>query len=196
MNTNLSLTFRLFNKLGVINDKQKYGNISIWGIVTHFFVVVRNAFLFKRAYRPGIFETRKLKKTRAKLWRRMGADVGKNVEIGHSVSTDCGNMNLIHIEDNAIITNCCILLCHRRDMEGYSKFDDSSKLPYIYRPIYLKRGCQIGMGSIVMPGVTIGEGAIVGARSVVTRDIPAWTIAAGSPCKVIKELTERKSKNE
>ena len=48
------------------------------------------------------------------------------------------------------------------------------------------------MGSIIMPGVTIGEGAIIGARSVVTRDVPAWTIAAGSPCKVIKDIEERK----
>ena len=39
-----------------------------------------------------------------------------------------------------------------------------------------------------MPGVEIGEGAIIGARSVVTKDIPAWTVAVGSPCKVIKTL--------
>ena len=44
------------------------------------------------------------------------------------------------------------------------------------------------MGSIIMPGVTVGEGAIIGARSVVTHDVPAWTIVAGSPAKVIKEL--------
>ena len=47
------------------------------------------------------------------------------------------------------------------------------------------------MGSIIVPGVTIGEGAIVGARSVVTKDVPAWTIAAGSPAKVIKEIPKR-----
>lgn len=191
MEKQLSLTFRIFNKLGIINDRQKYGNITLLGIIAHFFVVIRNAYLFKRAYRPGVFETRKLKKTRARLWRKMGCDIGKNVSIGHTVAIDCGNTELIHIEDNVIITNSCILLCHRRDMSGYMKYDDSSELPYIYRPIYLKKGCQIGMGSIIMPGVTVGEGAIVGARSVVSRDVPAWTIAVGSPCKVIKELPER-----
>jgi acetyltransferase-like isoleucine patch superfamily enzyme len=77
-------------------------------------------------------------------------------------------------------------------MAGYRKFDEAWELPYIYRPVVLKKGCQIGMGSIIMPGVTIGEGAIIGARSVVTRDVPAWTIAAGSPCKVIKDIEERK----
>ena len=42
-----------------------------------------------------------------------------------------------------------------------------------------------------MPGVTIGEGAIIGAGSLVTKDVPDWTIAVGSPCKVVKELEER-----
>ena len=76
-------------------------------------------------------------------------------------------------------------------MKGYRKGDNGTQLPYIYAPVTLKKGCQLGMGSIVMPGVTVGEGAIVGARSVVTKDIPAWTIAAGSPAKVIKQILER-----
>lgn len=46
----------------------------------------------------------------------------------------------------------------------------------------------IGFGCILLPGVTVGEGAVVGAGSVVTRDVPAWTIAAGNPARVIREL--------
>ena len=42
-----------------------------------------------------------------------------------------------------------------------------------------------------MPGVTVGEGAIVGAGSLVTKDVPSWTIVAGIPAKVIKELKRR-----
>ena len=48
------------------------------------------------------------------------------------------------------------------------------------------------MESFIMPGVTIGEGAIVGAGSLVTKDIPAWTIATGRPAKVVKEIPHRK----
>ena len=44
------------------------------------------------------------------------------------------------------------------------------------------------MNVIILKGVTIGEGAIIGAGSVVTHDIPAWTIAAGNPAKVIKKI--------
>ena len=42
-----------------------------------------------------------------------------------------------------------------------------------------------------MPGVTVGEGAIVGAGSLVTKDVPAWTIATGRPAKVVKEIPKR-----
>lgn len=184
----LSFTFRLFNKLGIIHNKEKYGNISIIGIFMHTLNTIFKGICFKLAYYPAIFPSIWFNKYRAVMWRKMGCDVGKGVCIGHSVSVDFGNTELIHIEDYVIITNCCILLCHRRDMNRYGVGDSAWELPYIYKPIILKKGCQIGMGSIIMPGVTVGEGAIVGARSVVTKDVPAWTIAAGSPCKVIKEL--------
>jgi len=54
-------------------------------------------------------------------------------------------------------------------------------------PVRLARNCRIGTHSVVMPGVTIGENAIVGACSFVNRDIPANTTAVGVPAKVIKE---------
>ena len=54
--------------------------------------------------------------------------------------------------------------------------------------IHLCKNCAIGTGSLIMPGVTVGEGAIVGAGSLVTRDIPAWSLAVGAPAKVIKEF--------
>ena len=44
---------------------------------------------------------------------------------------------------------------------------------------------------MIMPGVTIGDGAIVGARSLVTKDIPAWTIAIGNPARVVKNIEDR-----
>ncbi len=190
-NQKLTLTFRLFRALGIIHDPVKYGQISIWGIFCHALKTIKIGFCFWIAYSPGILHTFRFNNFRPWLWRRMGCHVGKGVCIGHSVATDVGNTDLIHIEDNVILTNHCVLLCHRRDMKGYRKGDDGTKLPYIYAPVTLKRGCQIGMGSIVMPGVTVGEGAIVGAHSVVTKDVPAWTIAVGNPCKVIKEIPER-----
>lgn len=48
----------------------------------------------------------------------------------------------------------------------------------------------IGGNVVICPGVTIGDNAVIGAGSVVTKDVPAWTIAAGNPCKVIRKITE------
>ena len=186
----LSLTFRVFRKLGIITNEEKYGNISLFGIIGHSVSTIFKLLAFKYCYQGILLESLNFKKIRASLWRFIGCKVGKNVLIGHTVALDYGNAKLITIEDFAIITNGCTLLCHRRDMSNYKKYDNAQDLPYIYAPIHLCKGCQIGMGSIIMPGVTIGEGAIIGARSVVTKDIPAWTIAAGSPCKVIKEIPE------
>ncbi|MDD3920258.1 MAG: maltose acetyltransferase domain-containing protein [Eubacteriales bacterium] len=59
------------------------------------------------------------------------------------------------------------------------------------RPVVIEDWVWLGTGCIICPGVTVGEGAVIGAGSVVTRDVPPYTFAAGNPCRVIRELTER-----
>ena len=56
------------------------------------------------------------------------------------------------------------------------------------RPIVLEDKVWIGINSTILPGVTIGYGAIVGAQSVVTRDVPPMTIVAGNPARIIKKI--------
>ena len=56
------------------------------------------------------------------------------------------------------------------------------------KPIKICDDAWIGMNVIILKGVTIGEGAVVGAGSVVTKDVPAWTVVAGNPAKFVKEL--------
>jgi acetyltransferase-like isoleucine patch superfamily enzyme len=55
-------------------------------------------------------------------------------------------------------------------------------------PIKIHDYAWLGFGVVVLKGVTIGEGAIIGARAVVTKDVPPWTIAAGNPARVVKEI--------
>jgi acetyltransferase-like isoleucine patch superfamily enzyme len=61
--------------------------------------------------------------------------------------------------------------------------------PVEFKPVEIEEGADIGVGAIIMPGVTIGRGAQVGAGAVVTRDVPAFAVVAGSPARVLRERT-------
>ena len=57
-------------------------------------------------------------------------------------------------------------------------------------PVRIGRNCWIGAGALIMPGVTIGDNTVIGAGSVVTKDIPANVVAVGNPCRVLREIGE------
>ena len=66
---------------------------------------------------------------------------------------------------------------------------------YMYTdPVTIEDNCWIGAGTVICPGVTIGKNSVVGAGSVVIKDIPANCVAAGNPCKVIREIDENDMK--
>jgi acetyltransferase-like isoleucine patch superfamily enzyme len=71
----------------------------------------------------------------------------------------------------------------------------SGEFPDVYAdtpnaPVILENHCWIGFGAAILKGVRVGEGAIVGAGSVVTKNVPAWTIVAGNPARIIREIPE------
>lgn len=57
-------------------------------------------------------------------------------------------------------------------------------------PIHIGKNCWLGAGVIVLPGVNIGDNSVIGAGSIVTKDIPSNVVAYGSPCKVIREISK------
>lgn len=61
------------------------------------------------------------------------------------------------------------------------------------RPVNIGHDCWFGSNVVVCPGVTVGDNCVIGAGSVVTRDIPPNSFAAGNPCRVIREITEKDS---
>jgi galactoside O-acetyltransferase len=58
-------------------------------------------------------------------------------------------------------------------------------------PVHIGKNCWLGAGVIVLPGVTIGDNTVIGAGSVVTKDIPSDVVAVGNPCKVFRPINER-----
>jgi UDP-2-acetamido-3-amino-2,3-dideoxy-glucuronate N-acetyltransferase len=60
-------------------------------------------------------------------------------------------------------------------------------------PTFIRKGASVGSSATILAGVTVGEGAIVGAGSVVTKDVPPWTIVAGNPARVLRKTGDRKT---
>ena len=106
--------------------------------------------------------------------------LGKNVFINHACSLlDIGG---ITIEDDVQIGPRVNLTSENHPL------DPNDRKTLIPKPIVIKRNVWIGAGATILPGVTIGENAIVAAGAVVSRDVPPNTIVAGIPAKIVKTL--------
>ncbi len=186
-----SLSFRMLRKLGLNYSEEEYGQVSLWQVIKRVCKTYRDGFLVKYFMNSWLLSPLSPRKLRPWVLRKIGCHVGKDIFVGDNVRIDSGHADLIYIGDHAHITGGCRLLCHQRDLRDYRKGDDAAKLPYKLGEIHIGKGVMIGMESLIMPGVSIGDGAIVGAYSLVTKDIPAWTIATGRPAKVVKEIQER-----
>lgn len=57
-------------------------------------------------------------------------------------------------------------------------------------PVHIGNNCWIGSGAIILPGITIGDNVVVGAGSVVTKDLPSNVVAVGNPCRILREVNE------
>ncbi len=186
----LSATYKLLRALGFNYSEEEYGDVSLLRVIRQFFKNIHLKHLEKMLDRFYLepFAPRKL---RPILIRKMGCHVGKNTFFGDYVRMDTSYANMIYIGDYTHITSGCRILCHQRDLKDYCVGDNAAELGYRTGEVHIGKGVMVGMESLIMPGVTIGDGAIIGAGSIVTKDIPAWTIATGRPAKVVKEIPKR-----
>lgn len=79
------------------------------------------------------------------------------------------------------------------ERKAMQRADGSVRVLCYAKPVHIGRGCWFGANVVVCPGVTIGDGCVIGAGSVVTKDIPPNSIAVGNPCRVLREITEKDS---
>ena len=109
---------------------------------------------------------------------------GKNVKIGKRVVIMNNSLFMsaggITIEDDVLVAANAQLISNNHDPEEHQIIT--------CKPVVLKRNCWIGAGATILPGVTVGENAIVGAGAVVTKDVEPNTVVGGIPAKLIKKL--------
>ncbi|WP_157264901.1 acyltransferase [Paenibacillus oryzisoli] len=120
---------------------------------------------------------------------KMGMVVGKNCSIQPGVVIDYSHCWLIKIGNNVTIAPQAYLLAHdasTKSIINYTKIGN----------ITIEDNVFIGARALIMPGVTIGKNSIIGAGSIVTKSIPADSVAVGNPAKVVKAVDEYIKSNE
>lgn len=143
---------------------------------------------------------------RTAMLKEMFAEIGADCYVepplhanwgGHHVHFGRGvycNFNCTFVDDTHIYVGDCTELGPNVVIAtaGHPILPELRERGYQYNaPVRIGRCCWLGAGVIVVPGVTIGDNTVVGAGSVVTRDLPANAVAAGNPCRVLREVNGR-----
>lgn len=116
---------------------------------------------------------------------------GKNVHFGKYVYA---NFNVTFVDDTHIYVGDYTMLGPNVILAtgGHPILPELREQAYQYNmPVRIGRNCWLGAGVIVLPGVTIGDNVVVGAGSVVTKDLPDNVVAVGNPCRIMREIGER-----
>lgn len=117
-------------------------------------------------------------------------DYGKRIHVGKNFFANY-NCTILDVADVIIGDNCQLAPNVAIYTAGHPLHPDSRNSGYEYgKKITIGDNVWIGGNTVICPGVNIGSNVVIGAGSVVTKDIPDWSIAVGNPCKVQKVITE------
>lgn len=143
---------------------------------------------------------------RAQLLKEMFAEIGEGCYIEPPLHANFGgahahfgknvyaNFNLTMVDDTHIYVGDGTMLGPNVTIATAGHPIDPSlreKGLQYNMPVHIGRNCWLGAGVCVMPGVTIGDNTVIGAGSIVTKDIPSGVVAVGNPCRVLREVGER-----
>ena len=142
---------------------------------------------------------------RNQLLKQMFAEIGKNCYIEPPFHANFGgkhvhfgkniyaNFNLTMVDDGHIYVGDYTMFAPGVIVAtaGHPILPELRETVYQYNmPVHIGKNCWIGAGAIILPGVTIGDQVVVGAGSVVTKDLPSNVVAVGNPCRVIREIND------
>ena len=113
-----------------------------------------------------------------------GAKIGQRVKVSsHSFICDG-----VTIEDEVFIGHGVMFINDKYPRATAATGELQTEADWVCTPALIKRGASIGSNATILCGITIGENAIVGAGSVVTQDVPAFTIVAGNPARILRKI--------
>lgn len=117
-------------------------------------------------------------------------DYGKHIEVGKNFFANY-NCTILDVAKVTFGDNCFLAPNVAIYTAGHPIYPTTRNSGYEYgKEITIGDNVWIGGNTVICPGVSIGSNTVIGAGSVVTKDIPDWCIAAGNPCKVIRKITE------
>lgn len=115
--------------------------------------------------------------------------LGNDVYLSNSLLNAGDDIGKIVIDDSVFFGHNVQIYARGHD---YYKYGIQRQLSIIEKPVHIEYGAWIGSGSIILPGVIIGKNSVVGAGSVVTKNVPAYCIYAGNPARLIKRIEKVK----
>lgn len=143
---------------------------------------------------------------REKMLKEMFAEIGENCYIEAPFHSNWGgkhchfgdsvyaNFNLTMVDDTHIYVGSNTMIGPNVTIAtaGHPILPSLREKAYQFNaPVHIGKNCWLGAGVIVLPGVTIGDNSVIGAGSVVTKDIPENVIAVGNPCRILREIGEK-----
>jgi acetyltransferase-like isoleucine patch superfamily enzyme len=173
MGKKLSLNDKTMKTVTVNNDKQSLNNVQIGENV--------KIFNFVNAYGCSIDDGSKIG---AFVEIQKGAAIGKNCKISSHTFICEG----VHIEDNVFIGHNVTFINDRFPRATNPDGSPQTETDWKLEETHIKKGASVGSSVTILCGLTVGENAIIGAGSVVTKDVPPNSIVAGNPAKFIRNV--------
>lgn len=143
---------------------------------------------------------------RAALLKEMFAEIGEGCYIEPPLHSNFGgrhvhfgknvyaNFNLTLVDDTHIYVGDHTMIGPNVTIAsaGHPILPELREKGYQFNmPVHIGKNCWIGAGVVIVPGINIGDNTVIGAGSIVTKDIPANSVAVGNPCRVIREINDR-----